>query len=90
MEDPSSDRPRSFHVYPRQQFCCLVLCWRSELSIQNHAEFVSIQTVVTLAHNSQVAIRKIDTGHSLVEILGIEAVGPTDALQRALALQDGV
>ena len=22
MEDPSSGRPRSFHVYPRQWFCC--------------------------------------------------------------------
>lgn len=57
---------------------------------KNHAEFVSVQTVDTLAHNCQVAIRKIDTGHSLVEILGIEAVGSTDALQSALALHDEV
>lgn len=58
--------------------------------MQNHAEFVSIRTVITLAHNSQVAIGKIDMGHSLVEILGVEAISPTDALQRALVLQDEV
>lgn len=57
--------------------------------VQNHAEFVSIQTVDALAHNSRVAVGKIDAGHSLVQVLGIETVGPADALQR-LRLPDEV
>lgn len=57
--------------------------------VQNHAEFVSIQTVDALAHNSWVATGKIDTGYSLVEILGIATIGPGDAPQR-LILQDDV
>ena len=61
-----------------------------ERCVQNHAEFVSIQTVNSLAHNAQVAVRKIDTKHSLLEILGIDQVRPTDALQGALVLRDEV
>lgn len=60
-----------------------------KLPVQNHAEFVSIQTVDALAHNSRVAIGKIDAGHSLIQVLGIETVVPADALHR-LRLQDEV
>jgi hypothetical protein len=49
------------------------MVWPSpERRVQNHAEFVSIQTVNALAHNAQVAVRRIDTKHSLLEILGID------------------
>lgn len=54
----------------------------------NHAEFVSCRTVDALAHNSRVAIGKIDSGCSLIEILGIETAGPASGLQRALTFQD--
>jgi len=89
MADPPSNRPRSFYVYTCQWFC-LVLQSSPEPRIQNHAEFVSLQTVVALARNAHIATRRMDTKHSLLELLGIEPVGPAGALQSALVLQDEV
>ena len=61
-----------------------------ELSIQNHAEFVSIRTVDALSHNSHVAVGKLDKDHSLVEILGIKTVGPMGAIREEPGSQDKV
>ena len=61
-----------------------------EQRVQNHAEFVSIQTVNALAHNGRIAVRRIDTGDSLVEILAIDPIYPAGTLQNALVLQDEV
>ena len=61
-----------------------------EPRVQNHAEFVSVQTVNALARNARVAIEKIDANHTLLEVLGIQLVGPTDRLHRALVFEDEV
>ena len=58
--------------------------------MQNHAEFVSAQAVNALAHNAQLAVRKMDTRQSLLEVLGIGPAGPAGALQRALVFEDEV
>lgn len=58
--------------------------------VQNHAEFVSFQTVDALAHNAQVAVGKIDAMHSLLEVLGVEPVGLADGLQGPLVFEDEV
>ena len=61
-----------------------------EPRVQNHAEFVSVQTVNALAHNARVAVEKIDASHTLLEVLGIQPVGPADSLHRALVFEEEV
>lgn len=67
------------------------MVWSSpELRAQNHAEFVSIQTVNALAHNAHVAVGKVDARRPLLEILGLDQVCPTNVLRSVLVLQDEV
>jgi hypothetical protein len=89
MEDSPSNRPRPFHAHSRQWFRLMLLSGPKP-RVQNHAEFVSFQTVDALAHNAQVAAGKIDAMHSLLEVLGVESVGPADGLQGALVFEDEV
>ena len=71
---------------------CFIPCLQlsPEPYAQNHAEFVSVQTVNALARNAQLAVGKMNTGGSLPEMLGVEPVGLEDALQRALVFEDEV